>query len=332
MANNHEQFIEFNQSIKLDDNKKKELRKNRNALRDKIKKHFNDNKPNEVKPKFSAQGSFMMNTIVNPLPNQETDDDGNTKDLYPYDLDDGVYFIDELDNRKSTSTYHNWIYDAVKDHTSKGAIKKNTCVRVLYADGHHIDLPIYFKEIESDGEKTIPYLAHKSEGYVKSDPRKFYKWFNKDAEKQLKRITRYFKAWRDKQNKSYSTKMPSGIVLSILAKENFCSDERDDIAFRDTLKEIKRVLDIEYRCERPTTKKGEDLIQKYSENHFKDRLKKLIESADAAIEHKNPKEACKKWQKHLGDRFSCSNVEDSSKNESKSYSEPAVFNVNAGSA
>ncbi|MFI1773377.1 CBASS cGAMP synthase [Thalassobellus citreus] len=332
MADNHEQFIEFNKTVKLDKSKKDELKQNRDALRKKITKYFNEKKPNEVKPKYSAQGSYMMNTIVNPLPNEETDDDGNTRILLPYDLDDGVYFIDELDNRKSESTYHNWIYDAVKEHTTKGALKKNTCVRVLYADGHHIDLPIYFKEIETDDEKTIPQLAHKSEKYTDSDPRKFYKWFNKDAEKQLKRITRYLKAWRDKQNKSYSTKMPSGMILSILAKDHFCADDRDDIAFRDTLKEIKSALDYEYKCERPTTKKGEDLIQKYSKTHFKDRLNKLIEAGDKAIEHKNPKEACKKWQKHLGDRFSCSNAEDSSKNEAKTYKEQAVFSVNAGSA
>ena len=128
MANNHEQFTEFNNTVKLDENKKKELRKNRDALRDKITKYFKDKKPNEVIPSYSAQGSFMMHTIVNPLPNEETDDDGNIKNVYPYDLDDGVYFIDKLDNRKSESTYHNWIYDAVKDHTSKGAEKKNPLI------------------------------------------------------------------------------------------------------------------------------------------------------------------------------------------------------------
>ena len=332
MADNHEQFIEFNKTIKLDKSKKEELKKNRDALRDKITKYFKDKKPNEVKPKYSAQGSFMMNTIVNPLPNEETDDDGNTKKLYPYDLDDGVYFIDKLDNRKSESTYHNWIYDAVKDHTSKGAEKKNTCVRVLYADGHNIDLPIYFKEKEEDGESTIPQLAHKSKNYIDSDPKEFYRWFNDKANDQLKRIVRYLKAWRDKQNKSYSTKLPSGLVFTILATNNYCEDERDDIAFRDTLEAIKSAIDDNYECKRPTTKKDEDLLEKYSESHFKDRLSKLIESGNKAIDSSNPKEGCKKWQKHLGDRFVCSNVEDTSKDSAKSYAEPAVFKVNAGSA
>lgn len=332
MADNHEQFIEFNKTIKLDSSKKNELRKNRDALRDKITKYFNKEKKNEKKPKYSAQGSFMMNTIVNPIPKEETDDDGNTKTLYPYDLDDGVYFIDKEENRKSESTYHNWIYNAVKDHTSKGAEKKNTCVRVLYADGHNIDLPIYFKVEEEDDEETVPELAHKSKKYTPSDPREFYKWFNNQANDQLKRLVRYLKAWRDKQNNSYSTKMPSGLVLTILASNHYVENNRDDISFRDTLEAIQDELDDDYVCERPTTEKGEDLLQKYSETHFKDRLSKLIDSANKAIDHSNPKEACKKWQKHLGDRFSCSNVEDTSKTKTESNVKKAVVNVNASSA
>jgi len=332
MANNHEQFIEFNTTISLDSSKKDELRKNRDALRKKITDYFKNNKENETKPKYSAQGSFMMHIIVNPLPTYETDDDGNEITLYPYDLDDGVYFIDEIDNRKSVTTYHNWIYDAVKNHTSKGAIKKNTCIRVLYSDGHNIDLPIYFKEKESDDEKTIPQLAHKSEGFTDSDPREFYKWFNCRANDQLKRLVRYLKAWRDKQNKSYSTKMPSGLIFAILATNHYVSNDRDDISFRDTLEAIQSELKDDFKCERPTTKEGEDLLQKYSETHFMDRLSKLIDAGNAAIAHSNSKEGCKKWQKYLGDRFACANVEDSSKNESKSYAAPAVINVNATSA
>ena len=57
---------------------------------------------------------------------------------------------EDVEDRKSIDTYHNWIYDAVKDHTGKRCRKRNTCVRVLYADGHHIDLPIYYKMDEDD--------------------------------------------------------------------------------------------------------------------------------------------------------------------------------------
>lgn len=331
MANNHEQFIKFNDSIRLDESKQKELRQNRDKLREIITKYFEDNLSDKTKPEYREQGSYKMYTIVNPIHKEEVDDNGKIKKLYPYDLDDGVVFVDKEENREKISTYHNWIYKAVKNHTTKGAERKNTCIRVLYADGHHIDLPIYFEVKDDDSN---PELAHKSEGWVESNPKEFYNWFNDKAQKnyQLRRIVRYLKAWRDKQNNSYSTKMPSGLALTILATNHFSPEERDDIAFRDTLKAIKNELDSKYKCERPTTKKGEDILQKYSETHFKDRLNKLIDAANKAIEDENPKEGCKKWQKHLGNRFSCSSVNDTSKNKVKSYTTPAVVNVNAGSA
>ena len=338
MANNHEQFLEFNETITLDDSKKDELRTNRGALRKVIDDYFEEFHSDKVAPLYKEQGSYKMHTIINPIPQKGKNDSGEEITLLPYDLDDGIYFEDSLDSRKSINTYHNWIYDAVKNHTSKGAIKKNTCVRVLYANGHHIDLPIYFQEKESDETPwkiIIPELAHKKDDWVQSDPKEFYQWFNAKAKDnyQLRRLVRYIKAWSDKQNNSYSTKMPSGIVLTILTTKNFCPNERDDIAFLNTTKAIKSELDYIYRCERPTTKVGENLIHKYSEEHFKDRLGKLIESGDKAVEKKSQKEGCKHWQRHFGDRFVCSNIdEDNSEKESNKYETPAIVNVNAGSA
>lgn len=330
MANNHQQFIDFNSNIKLSETKKEELRKNREELRSKIVKYFKDNKPNEVAPSFHAQGSFMMHTTINPIPYEEEDSNGNIKLLYPYDLDDGVYFIDELNNRKTESIYHRWILDAVKDHTTKGANDKDTCVRVLYADGHNIDLPIYFEE--KNKEDVIPQLAHKSKGFTDSDPIKFYQWFNDIANDQLKRIVRYLKAWKDKQDETYSTKMPSGMVLTILATNNYYEDNRDDIALKNTLQSIKDTLDDKFVCYRPTVRTDEDLLSKYNEYHFKDRLSRFLDSAINAVSNDSQKEACKQWQKYLGDRFSCKNIEEEDLSTAKSYSNPAIINTNAQSA
>ena len=48
MANNHDQFIEFNEAIYLHSGKKSELQKNRDALREKITKFFNEEKVKNV--------------------------------------------------------------------------------------------------------------------------------------------------------------------------------------------------------------------------------------------------------------------------------------------
>lgn len=339
MANNHDQFIAFNDTIELTKTKKEILKGNRTALRKAIKKYFDDNKPNEIKPNFRSQGSFVMKTIVNPIPKRSDDD---KKDLYKYDVDDGVYFIgdEDVEDRKSIDTYHNWIYDAVKDHTEKGAEKRNTCVRVLYADGHHIDLPIYYKMDEDD---SIPELAHKSKGWIDSDPKEFFEWFNNrvDANQQLRRIVKYLKAWCDYRHiQNSSVKMPSGFMMTILATENISYDTKDDITLKKTLENIQRKIDKnhggKFECKRPTTPKGEDLFADFSDtkrDYFLSQLDSFVTSAQQAINGKNQKESCLKWQKHFGDRFSCSTAKDEDEqSNANTYSDPAVINSNAKSA
>lgn len=321
MANNNEQFKAFNTTIKLTNDKKEELIKNRRTLRKKIKKYFEENKSYEIQPKFHSQGSFAMNTTINPIPRWSGDDN---KNLLKYDVDDGIYFIgdEEQEDRYTIKTYHNWICEAVEGHTSKGYLDKNTCVRVLYADGHHIDLPIYYKEGEN------PELAHKGKGWLESDPKAFYKWFNEKTKEnqQLRRIVRYLKAWKDYREYSNSQKkMPSGFILTILAVNNIVySVDRDDIALKNTLKNIKASLDKKFECKRPTPPTGENLLDGYTnKDYFLNELDKFAISAEQAINGSNPKDACLKWQKHFGDRFCCSTAKDIDEN-AKSFSSPAV--------
>lgn len=320
MANNNEQFKAFNTSIKLTNDKKEELKKNRQSLRKKIERYFEENKPTEIQPKFHSQGSFAMKTTVNPISLWSEDDDTW---LEKYDIDDGIYFIGEeqQEDRCTIQTYHSWICDAVDGHTSKGYTDKNTCVRVLYADGHNIDLPIYYKN-------NNPELAHKGKGWLESDPKAFYEWFNEKAKEnqQLRRIVRYLKAWKDYREYSNSQKkMPSGFILTILAVNNLSScTDRDDVSLKNTLKNIKTSLDLKFECKRPTPPKGEDLLDGYADkDYFLNELDKFATSAEQAINGSNPKDACLKWQKHFGDRFCCSTAKDIDENAT-SFSSPAI--------
>ena len=92
MANNHEQFVAFHDAIKATDVRKDKLKDNRKYLRKRIRNYFMDNLPEEIQPKFHSQGSFALDTILNPI----KDVDG----LAAYDLDDGVYFIGETEGEK----------------------------------------------------------------------------------------------------------------------------------------------------------------------------------------------------------------------------------------
>lgn len=308
MANCSPQFQDFNITIKLSDSRKKSLKDSRKEIRNKIRKYFDDKKPDEIKPKFKGQGSFETDTSVNPIP-VKVEIDGEEKTLYKYDIDDGVYFIgdEDADERKSIQTYHTWIFEAVDNHTSQKTIDKNTCVRIMFYDGHNIDLPIYYKQNE------VPELAHKSKGWTESDPKEFIDWFEKKIKEQpqLRRIVRYLKAWADFRIKSNSTlKLPSGFILTILASENFYSHSRDDISLKETLVLIHATLQQSFECLRPTTPRGENLLDGYSEETIMKELEAFIKNAKKAIEEKNHKRSCQLWQKSFGERFSCANAKD----------------------
>lgn len=300
MATLHKEFIEFNRAIKLSDKKKEELKASRKEIRRKIRSWFKDNKPDELQPKFYGQGSYEMDTIITPI--VEEDSEGNK--LYKYDLDDGVYFIEkeDQDNKRSIVTWHDWVYSAVENHTNTPPERKTTCVRVIYADGHHIDLPIYYK----DG--NIPELAHKSKGWIESDPKKFKDWFleNVNGCEQKRRIVRYLKAWKNyRELNNTNLFLPSGFALSILVEENYVSNDNDDDAFKKTVEKIKETLDAKFECIRPTTP-IENVFIEFSEtrkNNFLTALQSLIDDCNRADNEKNFKKASEIMQKQFGDRF-----------------------------
>lgn len=331
MANCHAQFIDFNSSITLTSDRKQNLKASRKKLRDRVREYFRENHLGEIKPRFSAQGSSEMKTGVNPIV-RVINEDGTEKCLTNYDTDDGIYFIGALDQRKSVQTYHNWICNAVDGYTSIPPVDKNTCVRTLFSDGHHIDQPIYFMDERDD---THPLLAHKKHGWVASDPKEFYKWFNAEADKnkQLRRLVKFLKAWCDYQNfVNDSKKMPTGFVLTIWAVNHFIADERDDVALKNLLDNIYTKTYANFQCLRPTTPVNEDVVDGYSyETYFMEKLKSFSESAKQAINETNPKNACYKWKNHLGPRFTCFTAKDEDEG-ARNFATPAIITNNAKSA
>lgn len=266
-------------------------------------------------PQYQAQGSYVMDTIVNPI-----DSD--------YDLDDGVYFIGDLepDKRPTPSQFHHAVLEAVRHQTNE-VIDKDTCVRVKYSAGYHVDLPIYYASFYH------PDLAHKKLGWHLSNPLELIVWFEnatgsgfnldflldvakqpeylrwaEDVRKndvQLRRVVRYFKAWADFQDKE---KMPAGVCLTILATENFHLQVNDDHSFLDTAGSMLKRLKQRFECLRPTTPKGDDLFSEYSleqKNYFMARLEQLVNDGNMALRADYTTESCALWRKHFGSRFQC---------------------------
>lgn len=348
MADSNELFKAFNGIIKLSDSNRNILRGVRDSLRQKMWKRFATIPLDQIgtnKIDFQTQGSYVMDTIITPY-----DDD--------FDLDDGVYFLGNLsrEQRPTTKQFHDWVLFVVgEDENYAKVTDKDTCVRVRYSkEKFHIDLPIYY----SNNFKS-PDLAHLKENWKLSGPVEFIAWFenkigsnfqesfilesNRFAEfqtwktdirktdAQLRRIVRYLKAWAD----NLRGDMPPGIIMTILAGENYKANESDDVSLRDTLVNIKSYLKANgCKCPRPTTPKNEDLFESYSETkkkYFLDRLDTFVDSANQAIANPNYKEACLKWQKHLGSRFPCSMIKDEMPYV-KSYPKAAVIGDNAQSA
>ncbi|MCD8416389.1 hypothetical protein J2Q11_03020 [Tenacibaculum finnmarkense genomovar finnmarkense] len=316
MATTHKYYSEFNTKIKLNSDKKESLEKSIKSIKGKIVKYFKEEKKDELQPTFNGQGSFYMNTTVNPIPIY---DEENKKYLYKYDLDYGVYFTEKEneDNKKKIDTWHNWVYNAVDDHTNTPSNSKNTCVRVNFADGHHIDLPIYY--VKDD----ITKLAHKSKDWIESKPTEFTEWFNDEAKKnqQLRKIVRFLKAWKNfKETKNNNLKFPSGFALTILAVNNFVSDDNHDIAFFETVKNIQSTLKNKFECKRPTTPKNENIFVDFSytrKNDFMNALDNLIIDLEKAKDEKNYKKATEYIIKHFGDRFPIGKDEDEKSTSNK---------------
>ncbi len=286
MSNCHNLFQTFNGNLNITSTKKSKLMTSRDRLRDKIRNYFKEKHP-DYKPKFRGQGSYSMGTMI------RTKED-------TCDLDNGVYFFPKP--KETATTMQNWIWDAVEDATSEKPQHRSKCIRVIYKGDYHIDLPVYYKESETNDTEN-PHLAVKNTGWSKSDPKEFKDWFNKkkDTKGQLVRTVRFLKAWCDNRAK----KMPNGLTMTVLASNHIKYNDRDDIALRDTLKEIKSSLKSSWSCVMPTTPK-DDLLENYTgdKDYFFEAIDAFTKDADKAIdEETNQLKASKLWQKHLGSYF-----------------------------
>lgn len=285
MANTHLHFLKFEQAISLTPGKKTKLIASRQALQQKIVAYFKTQSGISV-PKFYIQGSYKMKTMV-------VGKDGT------YDVDLGVYFLEQP--KLTPLTYQQHVVRAVGTHTAGGAEHREKCIRVRYQGDFDIDLPVYYKT-QADRH---PWLATKTQ-WQESDPKELCDWFEKqrkqkDKNGQLLRLVKYFKAWANERTK----KMPSGIAFTVWVVNNYISDERDDVAFFKTAKNIKADLSWTIKSKNPATP-GDDFLARLDstqKNNFGDAFKQLIADADAAIAHADLTKSVNLWRKQLGNKF-----------------------------
>jgi len=205
-------FKQFEKNLRISDEQNAALINARRAVRGHLRQHC----PNGLGIKFLTQGSFAYGTLNRPsqTPPQRMD------------LDDGAYFATSTDN--DPRVFFNWADNALQSLVGKHRgwrldTSKPSCCRVIIPGDMHVDVPLYASMNESPDnlrahqERYAPlyqeagmfyaplsgvWLAHRNDGWIKSDPGALIDWMlecKQNYGKQYIRVCRYFKAWRDHQ-------------------------------------------------------------------------------------------------------------------------------------
>lgn len=289
----------------------------------------------EIHPRFMTQGSAGYKTQNQPCySSQEID----------YDLGCYLPFSDIEETGKphrAANVFFQTVDTALEKLTKEKHWKgicndKDTCCRVLLTNNIHIDIPLYsvpdkeFKtiheccdslrksicsaesydiEIDEESWENFDYdevlLAHRKEGWKKSDPRKINMYFRMQFEmkgEQLRRICRYLKAWRDFK---WEKGGPTSIYLMCLVEDLFESED----AFGDDIKLLDILNKIPERLKYPVKNKSEDEELKLKRTEdlskiidyailFSQDLQKALTDTTISAE-----KACSLIQNHLGNRF-----------------------------
>jgi hypothetical protein len=218
-----------------------DMRKRRDAGRSRLKKGLIDDSKSQPDT-IATQGSYAMRTMV-----QDPELD--------YDIDDGVYFSSNaleksLGSNPTPLAARRMVRDALKkdERLKHEAEVRNNCVRQLYPEGYHIDIPVY-RVTGDDGSEHFDLAS--GDQWTASDARAVTSWFNdivgelnagEPDGSQLRRVVRLTKKY-GRSRKDWKKKVTSGICITKLVVDNFvAAQERDDEALLSTWKRIRAQL------------------------------------------------------------------------------------------
>lgn len=186
-----------------------------------------------------VQGSVAMATVT-----QNDDND--------YDIDVAVVF--EKDNLPAgTMATKNMVVNALKRKCTGFKTEpetKTNCVRIVYAEGYHIDFAVYRRHRNGYGKYLY---EHCGSEWRDRDPRAINSWFsteNADKDGRLREVVRLMKMF-SKSRDSWAN-MPGGLVQTVLANEQFEKHERIDEQLYYTLSSIKDRLYYDRNVLNPT--------------------------------------------------------------------------------
>lgn len=318
-----DQFFKFHGNIKLDLEDNKELIAKRDMLikeiRAYLKKKAEDEGSDLITFSEFHQGSYAMGTGNKPI-----DDDQD------YDIDVGLLFDISKDNYDPIEVKR-WVFKALDAKQFRTVEWKKPCIRVQYFEEgsprFHIDFAVYSAPGNNYGSKTYlakgkPALPREQNIWEESEPRKLKdlidgKFQDTESRKQMKRIIRYFKRWRDNKFDSVNGR-PTGIALTALAYQGFIPKTRDYLTNEEKIDDLRALIEFsDYIIQQFSWLDGRisvtlpvppynDLFAKMTDtqcNDLKERLKTFLENLKKAEKESDPHEACKILKREFGSDF-----------------------------
>jgi hypothetical protein len=309
----------------------------RNALREGLPALIKKAHPKLTKipiPKFNTQGSWAYETIIWPawIPPQQAD------------MDDGCYLPLSFLKGAVPDIASKFFFEAVEEVLAPVAKlygwkinpggPKSTCTRIEIDSTKHIDIPLYaipdgefekliefFEKAQREGRADmlrtnsewdlLPtdslLLAHRDEGWKKSDPRPIKDWVTRQIllkTEQLRRLMRYIKAWRDWQWTNGHS--PASILLMVAVDQALQKPEAgDDLALLKVAAKLPEIL--AGKVENPTAP-GEILSDKLDKDGIRQEVIARAQQLHTSLHHAimvcdRPEEACLVLQQLFGPRF-----------------------------
>lgn len=265
-----------NHEVTLPEAERKRMRSRRNSNRDRLDRNLaSEDWP--VPYEHVSQGSYQMKTML-----RDPDND--------YDIDDGAYFekaalVGERGAYMTSLQARQMVCEAMDDGSFNTPPEvRNNCVRVYYAAGYHIDIPVYRRVV--DGYDVWFELAASS-GWKRSDARDVSDWYEDERQDsddpiQFRRINRHLKK-HAKSRASWKPRNLSGFGISVLVAERcVVESDREDRALYNTMVAIRDRLQYDTVIAHPVTPfetiTSGDPDAKAS--FFRDRLSEAIESLE----------------------------------------------------
>lgn len=258
---------------------KDKLRDHREANRTRLKR----NRPSKLRlndDHFIPQGSMAVGTTVQ--------DENNA-----YDIDDGVWFyaedlVDDSGHALTAGELQTRVCEALRDtRFNKPPEIHHNCIRVFYAEGHHVDVPCY-RRSDPDSDDERQELAS-STGFAISDPTEINRWFferveslNKErpsAGTQFRIQVRLIKRFARSRGADWD--MPNGLKLTMLVEECLPTFyARDDEAFYWLLSNLQTRLAASLEVEnRAQTKVPRDKLTKTANDANMREMQRRIDEA-----------------------------------------------------